>query len=491
MALGAGRGRVLRQLLTESLCLSAAGGALGLAFAALGTRALVALASAGQTWNLSTDLDARVIGFTALVSVASSILFGLAPALAAAQGGPRSALAANTRTHTGSRSRQLAARGFIIAQVSLSLLLVAGALLLVRSVRNLAYQDFGFETENVVEAQLDGKNVFKADAQEAVYRRVRDIPGVLSAGVASGGLLSQSMGMLGDDIALPERVVPASAGTRTFPVTAGSVETMGFKLMRGRVFADTDRDGPKVAIISESAASAMFGTHDPIGGTFSMGAAYDAAKAFQVIGVIHDIRFRSPREPFQPLILGLVGQMHMYLSPSIMIRTRADAVKMGDELRRAVAEATPGVGIFKVTTLRQEIQVLARRERLLAWLSGAFGVLTLILAAVGLYGVIAYAAERRTQEIGVRLALGATPRQVRGLLLREVLGLLAAGLAIGGIATVVLSRSLGSLLFGLSANDPVTLGLAVALLSAVALFAGYVPARRAAQMSAMDALRAE
>jgi predicted lysophospholipase L1 biosynthesis ABC-type transport system permease subunit len=235
----------------------------------------------------------------------------------------------------------------------------------------------------------------------------------------------------------------------------------------------------------------MFGKPNAVGGLFSEGKQFDEKNAVQVVGVVHDLRYSSLRAPFGPLVFYPVTQRFVFSDPTLVLRTRGDPLRFADSVRQAVREVAPALRVFQVRTLDSMIEADARRERLLAWLSGAFGGLALTLAAIGLYGVVAYAAQRRTPEIGVRLALGARPSQIQGLLLREMIVLLSIGLTIGSAATVLFTARLEPLLFDVTPGDPATFAFAMLLLGAIALVASNIPARRAARLDPMSALRSE
>lgn len=495
LAIGAGRARVIRQLLTESMLLALIGGAVGLGLAAAGARLILNLAMAGQRWYLPTTIDWRIAGFTTLVSVGAVIVFGMVPAFAAT--GIPVALRSESRTHSASRFRQFATRGFVVAQIALSMLLVAGAALLLRSFWNLAHQDFGYDVESVLSASLTNRgdfsrDIFEPESQLRIAERVRQIPGVIAGGVSVSGLLDEGLGLGGMPIATESRLVPESAKIRMIAVSPGYMETMAIPLKLGRALAVTDRkNAPRVAVVSESAARAIFGKQNPIGQRIFSGKTFRADRSYEIVGVMRDIRYATPREDPGPLIFAPTGQFPGFSNPTVVVRVAGDPARFARALEDAAGEAAPTLKVFRMRTLREAINSHARRERLLAWLSGGFGALALILAAVGLYGVVAYAAEQRTTEMGIRLALGATQSHVRGLLLREVLWMLAAGLSIGAIAILGLGRLLDSLLFGLSSHDPLTLALALLVLSGITILAGYLPARRVASIDPSSTLRRE
>jgi predicted permease len=496
LAIGAGRSRLIRQLLTESLILCVIGGGLGLVLAAVSSRQLIALASAGETWRLSMNLDWRVAGFTAMVSLAAVCIFGLAPALTATRIGLNTVLQGHSRMHTRGRSGRLATKAFVVSQVALSFVLVAAALLLVRSFWNLTRQDFGFQPDHVVFAKLTGddrnvRQLMDRDIRQVIYRRMNEIPGVLSAAVGTG-ILGEWSAYGVSPIALSDRTLSENDGVRIVPVSPRYVETMSIPMLRGRSISDDDgRTTKRVAVISETAARLMFGSADPLGGAFASGTAFPSQVMFEIVGVMKDHKFGSPSEPFGPLVFVPLLQWPASGSLGVILRITGNPVNLASPLQGAIQEVAPGFKVGQLTPLRDLVRTAARRERLVAWLSGVFGVLGLVLASLGLYGVVSYGTERRTQEIGIRMALGARVAQIRRAVLTESLATVSIGILIGLAAAISTTRYLESLLFGISSSDPVTIvGTAFLMLAGSAL-ASYVPARRASRVDPLVALRSE
>jgi predicted permease len=495
LAVGATRARLLRQLLTESALLAAIGGGLALLLAGATARALVQLATIGQQLELSIESDWRIAAFTALIAIVAVFVFGLAPALAATRVGVSSTLQGGRRTHTGSRSRHLTSNAFVVAQVMLCLMLVAGASLLTRSFWKLTHQDFGYQPERVLTANLsfnfeNMKPYFSPAFRQRLYEQVRAIPDIRNASLSMGGPLGNMSD--GATLTLPGRVATDGDTVTLIRVYPHYFETMGIPILAGRAINEDDRKGAEgVAVISETTARTFFGNESPVGRIFAYGPHFDAGKSIRIVGVARDVRYENPREPFKRVVFVPMEQIRAFSVPEIVIQVDGNASAFVEPLRKTVRDVAPGLSIWRLETLSETALVRLRRERLLAWLSGMFGVLALILASIGLYGVVSYRVELRTQEIGIRLALGANPRRLRAMLLREVLQMLGIGLAAGALATLALTGLLKTILFELSPRDPGTLVSAAVVLTAVAIIAGFVPARRASRLDPMTALRRE
>jgi predicted permease len=496
LAMGAGRGRILRQVMTESLLLAALGGGVGLVLALWGVEALRVLVS--KSAPVDVGLNLPVLGFTAAVSLAAGILFGLAPALRAGRADLVTAMRARGESGGAGRLAAGLAPVLVVTQVALSLVLLAGSGLLVRSLMNLASADVGFTREGVVVVDIDtriaGLEMSElSDYYQRLLERVQAIPGVTAATVATyspmnGTSRSSSLTIEGRKIVPDEDVV-----ANVLLVAPRWAKTLQVPIVRGRVLEEQDGPAaPKVAFVNEAFARAYFAGTDPIGRRVAIG---DDPKnpRYEIVGVVGDARYDSPREaPARTLYLGILqaGDQGAY-SSDLEVRTSGDPMRTVPELRRAVAEIDHRVPIASVTTLSDQVAGAVGPERLLAQLVSAFSVLALVLACVGLYGVVSQAVARRTNEVGIRMALGADRARILGMILREAGSLILLGLAVGIPGAALAARLLTNQLFGVAPADPLTLAASASVLLAVALLAGYIPARRASRVDPLVALRAE
>jgi predicted permease len=379
-----------------------------------------------------------------------------------------------------------------VTQISISLVLLAGSALLVRSLWSLRHQDFGFRGENVLMVELPWEFSpammarYKAVSQP-LYDRVNQLPGVLSAALCGFGPMGgdQHTGPLSS----AERPAQRDDLTRIVHVSPQYFESMGIRIVAGHgITADDTAGAPAVAVLSETAARKMFGGANPVGRLVSQAGTFDAQHAVQVIGVARDVRFANPGDPF-----GFLVYVPMTQSPApitaIVVRTAGDPALAAGNVRAALHAVDPGMAIGAIRPLGDAIDAKLSHERLLALLATSFGLLALILTSVGVYGVISYAVERRTREIGIRLALGATRAQVSRGLMREV-GLLVAGSAVlGGVGAIAATRVLRSMIFAFGPGDYGLVAVMALFLALVASLAGFLPARRAARLDPMAALR--
>ncbi len=497
-ALGAGRGRLVRQLLTESLTLSLAGGALGLLVAKFGLDALIALSPADTPRLDSVGIDGRVLVFTLGVSLLTGFLFGLAPALQTSRPDLNSTLKEGGRGSGGSVRRNHVRSTLVVVEVALSLLLLVGAGLMIKSFIRLQQFDLGFNPERLVtmRVQLSGAKYSEgnqiADFYKQAVERITSLPGVESAGAISDIFLSKTPNSTTftiegrPPVPDPERVeVPLDA------VTPAYFQTMGIPLIRGRLFDDLDADGKTpVVIINQTFVNRFFADEDPLGKRFCYGDPGPQNTWLTIVGVVGDMRrtgFDSePRcETFLPHAQATSTGMTM------IVRASADPANLIGAMRSRIWEIDKDQAIYDIRTIDAMLGQMMSQRRFNMMLFGILAAVALILASVGIYGVISYSVTQRTHEIGIRLALGAAPADVMKMILRQGILLALAGVGLGLIASFLLTRFMATLLYTVSATDPATFALIAASLTGVALGACAVPARRALKVDPMVALRYE
>jgi len=497
MAIGAGRVQLIRQFLTESLLLSFAGAALGALFAQWGSRMLLGfLPTFGSRVFLDLTVDLRVLGFTTGVALATGLLFGLAPAWRGTRAQPQTAVKANARGVAEGRTRFHSSRVLVILQVALSLVLVAGAGLMLRTFGKLASVDAGFEREHVLLVKTDLRHArYPAERLPAVFEAMRErlkaLPGVLSASFSDITPVSGSSSQMVIDV---EGFVAKSrldSNVWTNRIGRGFFETLSTPLIQGRDFDEHDvSSAPKVAIVNQALARKFFGNANPVGRYFRTNL-FKPGPPVQIVGLVQDAKYSSLRQEAPPTYYTPFAQEeHYYPFSTFEIRGIGDVANMVPAVKSALAEVNPDMTL-EFRTLAVQVAESLNRERLLATLSGFFGALALLLATVGLYGVMSYSVARRTNEIGIRMALGAEQGRVLRMVLEEVSLLIAIGLLAGGAAALATTRFMSSLLYGVTPTDPVTLALAAGVLTSVAAIAGYIPARRASRVDPMVALREE
>jgi predicted permease len=491
LAIGATRARVVRGLITESALLAGAGGVLGWLGATWGTAGLLRLLAGGSSpIPVGIRPDARVLLFTGALAVATTLLFGLAPALRSTRIDLVSSLKADAR---GARSGERRDPGavLVVAQVALSLVLLLGAGLFVRSFGNLMQAPVGFDRDRVVTVRLDVRAAgYRPTDLPGLYQRLVDaaraVPGVRLATVALSGIASGSARTSGI-VADGRRPGPGEhdSAQENF-VGVDYFATVGMPLLHGRAIDTRDTaTSPRVAVVNEAMARHFFGAQDPIGKRIG----YDAEHVdVEIVGVVRDARVRSLREEPSPLIYRPIVQAAEY-AETLDVRTDRDALAVGAEVRKAVAAVDPTLPVVGVNTLAQQLEGTLGTERLIARLSGLFAVLALALAGLGLYGVSSYGVSRRTREIGVRMAVGASAGAVKELILGRTLRLTMLGILLGLPLGLLGAHAVAAQLYGLSAADPATLGLAIVVVLAIAAVAGYAPARRAARLEPTAALR--
>ena len=501
-AMGAGRGRVVRQLLTESILLSLGGGLLGIFFAWASLGPLLKISAGSVPQVVPIELDRSVLVFTFIVSLITGLFFGLVPALRTAKLDLRETLNEGSRGSTSGPGHHRLRGVLVASEIALAVLLLVGSGLLLRSFSRLQDVPPGFQADHLLVADIPlSQTAYSKPEQryqffDRLVERAKALPGVRSAGAASflpvsGGGSVIHFNITGHPPKTPHDYV--AAGYRT--VTPNYLETLGVPLLRGRMLTPGDNDkAPAVVVINASMAAKYFPNENPLGKRLQLGATPDKdVPTMEIVGVIGDVR---PG-------LGVDPQTEMYLpyrqadlilpvfQLSVVLRTAADPQLQTAALRSALGEIDPNQPLVRVRTMEENMAATVAQPRFRTWLIGIFAAVALVLAAVGVYGVMSYTVTQRTNEIGIRVTLGAQPEDVFKAIVGEGLRLALAGVAIGTVAALALTRLLQSFLFGVSAYDPITfLGVAM-LLTMVAAAASFFPARRATLVDPIVALRYE
>jgi putative ABC transport system permease protein len=498
-SLGAGRGRLARQLLAESLLLAALGGAAGLVFAHWLVDVVVRLGPPDVPGLDAVRLDLRVLAFTAAVSLATGIGFGLAPALFGSRLSLTGALADGGRG-SAPQARQRLRRALVVSEVALALVLLVGAGLLLRSLQRLQAVDPGFDPTRLVTFNLTpplrtyGDIARRTRFFEGVIARVRSLPGVEAVGATSD--LPYGVGALFHDFVIegrPEVEPGAEPEIYNRSVDPSYFATLGLPSLQGRALSAHDRAGtPRVGVINAAAARRFFPGEDPVGRRLAW--ARDPERAWiEIVGVVGDVRGQELAVDEVPAVYTPLAQE---LRPwktwlNFAVRTRRAPQDLAAAVRREVAALDADVPVTRVGAMEELIAASVAPRRFTLALLGGFALLALLLAGVGLHGLVAYAVALRTQEMGVRMALGAAPRDVVRLVVAEGLALAAAGVALGAVGAGFLTRFVDAMLFGVRASDPLTFAGVALLVVLAALLACWRPARRAARVDPLVALRGE
>lgn len=501
LALGSSRGRIVRQILTEALVLAMIGSVLGLGLAFWGTRILIQFIDGGAARTaLSATPDLRVLLFTLATCIVTAALFGIAPALRGSRTSVAGALSANARTSggAGAGGSRVLPRALIVFQVTLSLVLLTVAGLLLRTLVNLRAQDIGLDRSDVLLVNTNAKFAgYQPQRLNALYdqilNRIDALPGVLSASLSGGPPMSR--GTWGSPIDIDGRPTPPTEDISTDlnRVSAGYFETLGIPLLRGRTIQLADKaDGVKSAVVNKTFADRYFPGEDAIGHTFTI-ADSAAPGVWHIVGIVRDSKHSSPAEKPQPFAFLAVTQLSgdNQFAYWLQIRSVGDAAKVTGEVRAALAGIDQSLPILQTETIDEELNHLIDGQRFLAKLAGFFALLALTLACIGLYGVMTYSVVRRTNELGVRMALGAPRAGLLWMVLRESLMMLAIGIALGIPVSLAACRAIKAGLFGVDPADPITLIAAVVTMSVALLAGSYMPARRATKIDPMVALRYE
>ncbi|MHB8656293.1 MAG: ADOP family duplicated permease [Terriglobia bacterium] len=497
LALGAPRARLIRAKLTESILLAVVGGAAGLYVAYVGTHAILLLAFRGADYiPISPKPSIPVLAFAFLLSLITGVVFGVAPAWIGSRSDPADALRGAGRS-TRDRS-SLVQKPLVILQVAFSIVLLIGAGLVTQSLRNLEDQHFGFVTQGRLIVKIaPGQAGYAPDKLDGLYQRFEEtlprIPGIVSVSLSGysplgGNNWNNRVYIEGKP---PDYHWTAPSWDR---VGAHYFETIGTRLMRGRAIEERDTPtAPHVAVINETFARRFFPNEDPIGQHFGMDDASHSGD-YEIVGVVEDAKYQDTRGPayatfFLPLLQTPPGESLRGWVGAIELHVAGKPENLESAVRKAVAEVDPNLTVLDMMSFGEQVARNFNQERLIARLTELFGLLALILACVGLYGVTSYSVGRRTNEIGIRMALGADRRNVLGLVLRGALAQVCLGLAIGIPVALAGGRLLATQLYGVKSHDPVILGLAAGILAACAVLAALIPARRAAKVDPMVALR--
>jgi predicted permease len=511
-AIGAGRGRIMRQLLTESVALSLAGGAFGLALGMLGIRALLAVYPASVPrigpHGAYVGIDARVLGFTVLVSLLTGVLFGLIPAFQASRSDLTSVLKESSG-RSGTGFRQNKARSLlVISEMALALILLIGAALLIRSYVALRAVDPGFDHHNVLTMQMSlasprfEKTVGFAQLIRAGIPQIQALPGVVAASTTCCLPLEGGYGL---PLIIAGRPLdgPSHGGANWRTISAGYFDVFKIPILRGRAFTERDdASAPPVVVINQALAKRFWPTGNPLNDRLIIGKGVGPEfeePARQIIGIVGDSRDNGLNRNPNPMMYVPVAQvtdgvtaLNSRIRPLIwVVRTRVPEYSLSPAIQAALRQASGGLPVAKVRSMDEVVAQSTAREDFNMLLLTVFASAALLLAAIGIYGLMAYSVEQRTQEIGIRMALGAEAGDVRKMVISQGLGLALIGVAIGIAAAFGLTRLIASFLFGVKSSDPAVFIAVPVLLSAVALLAVWIPARRATRVDPLDALRYE
>ena len=497
LSIGAGRTRLIQQTLAECLLLSMGGAVLGIAVAYGCATVLPRWASTGDTTiPINLAPDARILAFGVIVALTTGLLFGLAPAMQSASIDPASVLKTGTQSisRSGRTGRWSVRKMLVVAQVSLSLLLLVGAGMFLQTLANYSRLDPGFDRNHLLNVQIDTHLVnYQTSDFPSLYQRLTDrmdaIPGVRSASITTCSLVAGCLDSSDVNVINSSGRKIARANAQVNSVSLNYFVTTGIQLSRGREFATTDDvSAPKVAIVNQTFARRYAGNESPIGMEFSY--SDDASNRYQIVGVVSDARVNDIREAAPPIIYFPIVQ-NVGNIDGLEVRTTADPHWVADQARQAIADVDPRIPVADIATLNDEVKDNLTQPRLIARLTTIFGVLALTLACLGIYGVMSYTMQRRTSEVGVRLALGSTRRAVLWLVVRETLSLAGLGALMGLALAVVGMHMATSFLFGLSPDDPLIIAMATGSLMVASAVAGFIPAWRAAHIEPVQALRSE
>lgn len=496
LALGATRVRMIRELLSESILLAVAGSLCGLFLAFAVSRMLVAfLSTANNQIFLDLGTDWRVLGFAAALAALTTVLFGLAPAFRATRVEPAALLQSGTRGMTSGRERFSLRRILVVTQVALSVVLLMGALLFARSLRNLTALNIGFQQNGILIASVDFTRLHIPEEQNTEYKRqlvkpIREIPGVESA--ASAMMVPFGGSGWNEDIITEGSDEDQGVSWLNY-VGPGYFQTIGTPFLAGRDFDDRETaTSAKVAIVNQAFVRKILKGADPLGKTFRIHEPPGKPRPlYEIVGVTGDNKYQNMHEEYLPFMyFPATQQEKAFPSDQIIIRSSLPLASLMTSIKQTISDVNPGID-FEFKVFKTQVHNSLVSDELMASLSGFFGFLAALLAAIGLYGVISYMVVRRTKEIGIRMAIGAKGMDVVGMIMREAGILTVAGLVIGVTLALASAQVVKSLLYGLTPRDPLTMVLAVISLAAVAAFASFLPAYRASRLDPLKALHYE
>jgi predicted permease len=488
-AMGAGRGRLIGQMLTESLVLSCCGAAVGLLLAFVGTRALAHLTSVSIPLLSDVRIDARVLGFTLVAALLTGLLFGLVPALQLQDLKLHDALKDSNRGSSQGRGHAWIRGALVVSEIGLACVLLVGAGLLIRSFLRVLDVNMGFVPERAAALRIDPNSSYKTQEQRNSYftealHRVMDIPGIEGAGLSDSLPLghNRSWGVAAKGVQYTPQTYPDG-----FPriISDGYFHAMGIPLKKGRDFTERDTKGAlNVIIINETLAKNLWPGEDPIG---KIVRADDPDRT--VVGVVGDVHHMALEQASGNEFYIPMRQTQDYGTVDLVVRTSMPTAELASRLREALRPIEPDLPTANMRTLQTMVDRAVSPRRFVVWLLGGFAGFALVLASLGIYAVISYSVSQRTQEIGIRMALGASAEMLQRTILLQTLGLAAIGMVVGVVASWALARTLSGLLFGVTSSDPVTFAGMLVILTGVAALAGYLPARRASRIDPMEALR--
>ncbi len=488
-AMGAGRGRLIGQMLTESLVLSCSGAAVGLLLAFLGTRALAHLTSVSIPLLSDVRIDGSVLGFTLLAAVLTGLLFGLVPALQVQDLKLHDTLKDSNRGSSQGRGHAWIRGALVVSEIGLACVLLVGAGLLIRSFLRVLDVNMGFVPERAAALRIDPNASYKTQEQKNSYytealHRVMDVPGIEAAGLSDSLPLghNRSWGIGAKGVQYTPQNYPEG-----FPriISDGYFHAMGIPLKKGRDFTERDTKGAlNVIIINETLAKNLWPGEDPIGKIVK---ADDPDRT--VVGVVGDVHHMALEQASGNEFYIPMRQTQDYGTVDLVVRTSMPTAELASRLREALLPIEPNLPTANMRTLQTMVDRAVSPRRFVVWLLGGFAGFALVLASLGIYAVISYSVSQRTQEIGIRMALGASAEMLQRSILLQTLGLAGIGMVVGVAASWALARTLSGLLFGVTASDPVTFAGMLVILTGVAALAGYLPARRASRIDPMEALR--